>query len=60
MAATNLNLEEAVLSGKFRRDLFHRLDTFHLHVPPLRERVEDIAPACRVVPAGIAGLTIER
>jgi two-component system response regulator AtoC len=44
LAATNLGLDEAVLSGKFRRDLFHRLDAFHLHVPPLRERVEDIAP----------------
>jgi transcriptional regulator with PAS, ATPase and Fis domain len=44
VAATNLSLEEAVLSGKFRRDLFHRLDAFHLHLPPLRERLEDIAP----------------
>jgi len=44
VAATNLGLDEAVLSGKFRRDLFHRLDAFHLHLPPLRERVEDIAP----------------
>lgn len=44
VAATNLSLEEAVASGKFRTDLFHRLDAFHLHLPPLRERVEDIAP----------------
>jgi two-component system response regulator AtoC len=44
VAATNLSPDEAVLSGKFRRDLFHRLDAFHLHLPPLRERVEDIAP----------------
>jgi transcriptional regulator with PAS, ATPase and Fis domain len=44
VAATNLSLEEAVQSGKFRRDLFHRLDSYHLHLPPLRERVEDIAP----------------
>jgi transcriptional regulator with PAS, ATPase and Fis domain len=44
VTATNLSLEEAVLSGKFRRDLFHRLDAFHLHLPTLRERVEDIAP----------------
>ena len=44
VAATNLSLHEAVQSGKFRRDLFHRLDAFHLHLPPLRERVEDIAP----------------
>ncbi len=44
VAATNLNLDDAVQSGKFRRDLFHRLDAFHLHLPPLRERVEDIRP----------------
>jgi transcriptional regulator with PAS, ATPase and Fis domain len=44
VAATNLRLDEAVQSGKFRRDLYHRLDAFHLHLPPLRERVEDIAP----------------
>jgi transcriptional regulator with PAS, ATPase and Fis domain len=47
VAATNLSLEDAVLTGKFRRDLFHRLDAFHLHVPPLRERIEDIAPLAR-------------
>ena len=47
VAATNLNLETAVSSGKFRRDLFHRLDAFHLHVPPLRERLEDIGPLAR-------------
>jgi len=44
VAATNLSLEDAVQQGRFRRDLFHRLDGFRLHVPPLRERVEDIAP----------------
>lgn len=47
VAATNLNLEEAVQSGRFRRDLFHRLDAFHLRVPPLRERTEDIGPLAR-------------
>jgi two-component system response regulator AtoC len=47
VAATNLNLEEAVQTGKFRRDLFHRLDAFHLRVPPLRERAEDIGPLAR-------------
>jgi transcriptional regulator with PAS, ATPase and Fis domain len=44
VAATNLSLDDAVASGKFRRDLFHRLDSYHLHVPPLRDRVEDIGP----------------
>jgi len=38
IAATNLMLDEAVQSRKFRRDLYHRLETFHLRVPPLRER----------------------
>jgi two-component system response regulator AtoC len=47
VAATNLTLEEAVLAGRFRRDLFHRLDAFHLHVPPLRDRIEDIGPLAR-------------
>jgi len=36
-----------VQTGKFRRDLFHRLDAFHLRVPPLRERAEDIGPLAR-------------
>lgn len=49
VAATNLNLDEAVGSGKFRRDLFHRLDSFHLRVPPLRERTEDIGPIAQWV-----------
>lgn len=44
VAATNLPLDEALHSGKFRRDLFHRLDVFRLRVPALRDRVEDIAP----------------
>ncbi len=43
VAATNLNLEEAVHEGRFRSDLFHRLNQFQLRVPPLRERPEDIA-----------------
>src|SRR6266436_4529326 len=42
VSATNLNLEEAVRTGKFRSDLYHRLSQIHLKVPPLRERPEDI------------------
>jgi DNA-binding NtrC family response regulator len=42
IATTNRNLSEAVEKGEFRMDLFYRLNTFYLHVPPLRERKEDI------------------
>jgi len=44
VAATNRNLEEDIRTGKFRQDLFYRLATFEIEVPPLRERKEDIAP----------------
>jgi len=42
VAATNQDLEAMVKEGRFRQDLFHRLGQFQLHVPPLRERPEDI------------------
>jgi DNA-binding NtrC family response regulator len=42
LAATNRNPEEAVAAGQLRSDLFYRLNVFHIHMPPLRDHLEDI------------------
>src|SRR5215471_21135619 len=44
ITATSRDLEDQVVKGAFRNDLFHRLNQIHLRVPPLRERREDIIP----------------
>ena len=44
MAATHCDLEEAIAVGRFREDLYHRLNVINIRVPPLRERTDEILP----------------
>jgi len=46
VAATNINLEEAIRDKRFREDLYYRLSVLRIHVPPLRQRTGDIAGLC--------------
>ncbi len=55
VAATNRNLAEMVKEGTFREDLFFRLSMFHIHIPPLRERREDIPRLIRYILQNLAG-----
>ena len=54
VAATNVNLQEAIVQGRFREDLFYRLSTVPISVPSLRERPEDIPLLFRKFAADVA------
>lgn len=55
LVATNRNLEEAVQRGLFRSDLFYRLNVIRIHIPPLRQRREDILPLAHQFLARFSG-----
>jgi PAS domain S-box-containing protein len=46
IAATNVNLEKGIANGKFREDLYYRLNRLPIHIPPLRQRKQDIVALC--------------
>ena len=48
ICATNMNLEQLVAEGRFREDLYYRINTVHIALPPLRERKEDIVPLAQL------------
>ncbi len=54
VAATNCDLKEMVASGRFRQDLYWRLDVVNIHLAPLRERAADVAPLARLFMAELS------
>ena len=54
ICATNMDLERLVREGRFREDLYYRINTVHISLPPLRERREDIVPLAERFVAGFA------
>jgi transcriptional regulator with GAF, ATPase, and Fis domain len=53
ISATNQNLEQRIKDGKFRQDLFHRINVFPMRIPPLRDRKEDIHPTAMFILKGL-------
>jgi NtrC-family two-component system response regulator AlgB len=49
ITATNVDLENALRDGRFREDLFYRLNVIQIEIPPLRERPEDVAPLAEML-----------
>lgn len=56
VAATNRNPHQATAEGVFRSDLLYRINSFEIHLPPLRERIEDIEPLANYLLEKIAGV----
>ena len=54
ISATNRDIDDMVKSGEFREDLFYRLNTIRIHIPPLRERPEDILAIAGIALVGFA------
>jgi len=46
ICSTNQNLETMIAEGRFRRDLYYRINVVEMHIPPLRKRMEDLLPLC--------------
>lgn len=53
IASTNKNMEEALKENALREDLYYRLNVFQIHLPPLRERMDDLLPIAKVLVANL-------